>query len=81
MKTTIKVDATKSLVIEPEHLSQGVNVNVTLAGFSVGGAVLTPDQCGALIFAIEQALEAQSVRVRCNGNCNQGRRCMCWVTL
>ena len=56
MKTTIKIDTKKALVIEPAQLSNGINFNLTIAGFTVGGAVLTPDQCGVIIFALEQAL-------------------------
>lgn len=68
MKTTIKIDLLRSLVVEP----------ASGGGVCIGGQVATPDQCGALIFAIEAALETQAVKAsRCNQNCNQGRNCTC----
>lgn len=62
MKTIIKIDTTKALVIEPAEMSNGVNLNLTIAGMRLGGAVLSPDQCGVIIFALEQAIEQNAAR-------------------
>lgn len=62
MRTTIKVGGGKALVIEPAELSGGVNFNVTVAGFTIGGMVITAAECGAVIFAMEQALEVLEAR-------------------
>lgn len=79
MKTTIKIDSSKSLVVEPAP-GGGVMFSALLHGFKAGSHVGTPDQCGVLIFAIEQALEVAGVkRGGCTGNCNQGRNCTCRV--
>lgn len=88
MKTTIKIDASKSLVVEPAP-GGGVLFTAKLHGFNVGSHVGTPDQCGVLVFAIEQALrqaeqvqQAEVAGVKsggCTGNCNQGRNCTCRV--
>lgn len=55
MKTTIKLGAGRAIVVTPAP--GGVRVDLTMAGVVMGGDRITPDQCGALIFGIEQALE------------------------
>lgn len=58
MKTTIKLGASKSLTVEPCARLGGVlaTVNMNVFGVSMSEAIhLTPDQCGALIFGLEQA--------------------------
>lgn len=55
MKTTIKLGAGRAIVVTPAP--GGVRVDLTMAGMVMGGDKLTPDQCGALMFGIEQALE------------------------
>lgn len=60
MKTTLKLSGGRALVVSPAA-GQGVRVDLTFAGVVVGGDVLTPDQCGALLFGIEQAAEAAGI--------------------
>lgn len=60
MKTTLKLSGGRALVVQPAA-GQGVRVDLTFAGVVVGGDVLTPDQCGALLFGIEQAAEAAGI--------------------
>jgi hypothetical protein len=57
MKTTVKIDAAKSVVVLPSKAARGVEIQLNLFGATMGGATLTPDQCGALIVGIECALE------------------------
>lgn len=60
MKTTIKLGGGKAVIVQPGNKS-GVLVEFTFGGVSVGRDELTPDQCGALMFGIEQALEVAGV--------------------
>lgn len=60
MKTTIKLGGGKAVIVD-RGARGGVSVDFTFGGVSVGRDELTPDQCGALIFGIEQALEAAGV--------------------
>lgn len=60
MRTTLKLSGGRALVVAPAA-GQGVRVELTFAGVVVGGDVLTPDQCGALMFGIEQAAEAAGI--------------------
>jgi len=60
MKTTIKLGGGKAAIITP-GTKGGVNVDFTFGGVSMGRGELEPDQCGVLIFAIEQALEAAGI--------------------
>jgi len=57
MKSTIKIDAGKSIVVQPNKTGPGVSVSLVLFGASMASAVLTPDQCAALILGIEIASE------------------------
>lgn len=62
MKTTIKLTPGKSLTVEPCAKRGGViaTLGLELFGIKTSEAVhLTPDQCGALIFGLEQALPMQ----------------------
>ncbi len=64
MKTTVKISATRSIIIQPAQGGvslQSVFVNPTGEVICNLLAVLTPDQAGALIFAIEQACEANEI--------------------
>lgn len=59
MKTTIKLGASKSLTVEPCAKRGGVIATLALEMFGIktSEAVhLSPDQCGALIFGLEQAM-------------------------
>lgn len=60
MKTTIKLGGGKAVTVTPGARG-GAMVEFSFGGVSVGRDELTPDQCGALIFGIEQALEAAGV--------------------
>lgn len=62
MKSTIKVTTALSIVVEPCKAG-GVFIQFPWAGPSLQleYLVLTPDQCGALIFALEAACEANEV--------------------
>lgn len=61
MKSTICTDSGARVIVSPDTSGEKVvlGINLQLAGMSVR---LTPDQCGALIFGIEQALEVMEVR-------------------
>lgn len=59
MKTTIKLGAGRAIVVTPAP--GGVRIDLTMAGVVVGGDRITPDQCGALMFGIEQALEKSQI--------------------
>ncbi|WP_302172856.1 hypothetical protein [uncultured Hydrogenophaga sp.] len=59
MRSTIKLGAGRAIVVQPQ--GEGVRFDLTFAGVVVGGDVLTPDQCGALVFSIEQAAEAAGI--------------------
>lgn len=59
MKTTIKLGAARAIVITPAP--NGVRVDLTMAGVVIGGDHMTADQAGALMFGIEQALEASNI--------------------
>lgn len=68
MKTTVKLGAGKAIVVSPAP--GGVRVDLTVAGVVMGGDRMTPDQCGALIFGIEQALEKGQIEAdRTAGRC------------
>lgn len=63
MKSTIKLTQNKSLIVQP---CKGGGVTIDLAcrfEFMEGPTAfhLTPDQAGALIFALEQAAEAAQI--------------------
>lgn len=60
MKTTVKLDATRALVIEPA--AGGVRITFKAGGFSVADFPLTSDTAGAVLFAVEQVLETQEAR-------------------
>lgn len=63
MKTTVKLSATRSIVVDP--IASGVMINmierVPTGEYITCLSVLTPDQCGALIFALEQACEVRTI--------------------
>lgn len=59
---TIKIDAAKAIVIQPARTGQGVSVSLELFGATMAGAVLTPDQCGALVLAVQVAQEQSGHR-------------------
>lgn len=58
MKTTIKLTAGKSLTVEPCTKRGGVIATIAFEMFGIKSSEsmhLTPDQCGALIFGLEEA--------------------------
>ncbi len=59
MKTTIKLGAGRALIVQPQ--GEGVRVDLTFGGVVMGGDVLTPDQCGALMIGLERATEAAGI--------------------
>jgi hypothetical protein len=67
MKTTVKTWS-KDVVVMPNQTGTAIDLNVYLprteGGHYVAGLCLTPDQCGALIFGMEQALEVIDKRHR-----------------
>lgn len=69
MKTTIKLTASKAVIVEPCAHADLISLNVRQGvpfGFVSGESVyLTPDQAGALIFGLEKALEVMAVRAAC----------------
>lgn len=67
MKHTIKIDAGKSIVVQPNPNGQGVRFSLVLFGADMATAVLTPDQCGALIVGIEVCNE-KAGGLRCHGD-------------
>lgn len=60
MKTTTKLSKGVRLSTAP-NLQGGVLLTVTVAGVAVFTDTMTPDQCGAFMFGMEQALEAGEV--------------------
>lgn len=61
MKTTIKVGPEKSISVEPMRHAGGLYFELR-CGMDGKPFCLTPDQAGALIFGIEQALDAIETR-------------------
>lgn len=59
MKTTVKLEPMKALVIEPAD--KGVRMSIQIGGIIVGGFVLTADQIGAAMFGVEVAAEAAGI--------------------
>lgn len=63
MKTTIKLTTARKLTVQP-CIPGGVTVELCHGeGYTSTETLhLSADQCGALIFGIEQALEAENLR-------------------
>lgn len=62
MKSTIKITPSKSITVEPCIKGTGIiaTISLEMLGIKTQESVhLTPDQCGALLFGIEQALNEQ----------------------
>lgn len=58
MTHTIKLDLAKSIVVQPTKTgAAGVRFSLVLFGADMATAVLTPDQCAALILGIQIAGE------------------------
>ena len=64
MKTTIKLTRIKALIVEPCANADLISVSVRSGAevTSTEASYLTPDQAGALIFGLEQALEVMAAR-------------------
>ena len=58
MKTTVKLDNSRSLVIEPAKERGAVALTLRLGVISVGSMELSADQLGAAIFGLEMAADA-----------------------
>ena len=55
---TIKIDAAKAIVIQPTKTGAvGVRFSLVMFGADMASAILTPDQCAALILGIQIAGE------------------------
>lgn len=61
MKHTIRLDGGKTAVVMP-GLENTARLEITILGVGVGALNLTPDQCGAVIFALEQVLERNGIK-------------------
>lgn len=59
MRTTVKLDLGRALVIEPAP--GGVSLTLKVGGVFFDAFKLTADQAGALIFGAEQALDAAAM--------------------
>jgi hypothetical protein len=59
MKTTVKLDTMRAVVIQPDP--KGVRLAVTVGSIEVGSFVLGADQIGAVLFGVEQAAEAAGI--------------------
>jgi hypothetical protein len=59
MKTTVKLGKGKALIVKPSP--RGVAIELTVAGVVIVSDHLTPDQCGAFMFGLEQALEVGQI--------------------
>lgn len=70
MKSTIKLDGGKAVVIQP-GAEQTVRLDITLMGIGVGAINLTPDQCGAILFGLEMALP-ENQRQRLEASASEG---------
>jgi hypothetical protein len=57
VKHTIKIDTGKAIVIKPNPKGRGVQLSLELFGASMASAVLTPDQCGALVTGLKVCTE------------------------
>jgi hypothetical protein len=63
MRTTVKLDLGRSLVIEPAPA--GLSLTLKVGGVFFDAFHLTADQAGAMIFGAEQALdERETARAR-----------------
>ena len=56
-KHTIKIDAAKSLVLQPNKTGPGVLFSLVLFGADMASVVLTDEQCAVLISRIQIAQE------------------------
>lgn len=56
MRTTVKLEGGKSLVIEPSK--DGVNISIQVGAISVGSMVLDAGRTGAVLSGIEHAARA-----------------------
>lgn len=64
MKTTIKLTTDREIVIQPSKVTPGhVSVIFENRASAIGqwGVTLTPDQVGALLFALESAADAAEI--------------------
>lgn len=64
MKTTVKLTKTRAITVEPMGVVPGILLEVPCIEGGGTTWTLTPDQAGALIFGLEQALEVIDKRCR-----------------
>lgn len=55
--TTIKIDAAKSIAVEPDQGGKGIRVELVLFGATMASAVLSVNQCIDLHFALSKAVD------------------------
>lgn len=68
-KHTIKIDTAKAIVIQPAKTgAAGVRFSLVMFGADIASAILTPDQCAALILGIQIAGEQTGPGLRCQGD-------------
>lgn len=58
LKTTVRTDDQGRIIVEPFKPTKKIKFQVTTIEGHTATAFLTADQCGAIIFAMEMALEA-----------------------
>lgn len=63
MKTTIKLSPLTAFVVQPSADGFAINFHFERGGKTEFGINLTPDECGVIMFAFEQALEARSIAI------------------
>lgn len=61
MKSTIKLTKQSRLTVYPAKTGEGVHIAIEGIQETVAVLNLTPDMAGALIFALEQACEANEL--------------------
>lgn len=60
MRTTVKLDASRSLVIEPA--ASGVKLTLRAGLIPVADFIIQDDAAGAVLFAIEQVFEVREAQ-------------------
>lgn len=58
----IALNTTEAVDVRPSEDGQGIDLAAYKFGVKVGQRTATPDQIGALIFALEQALEERKTK-------------------
>ena len=64
MRTTVKLMQGRDVVISPADADGGITVQLCMFGAVVVTMPITPDQAGAMLFGIEQALEFAEIKLK-----------------